>query len=168
MTCKTVLLAITLAIATALVGGCATLDAKRAGARTAIEAGTLQYIDGDRERAQRVYDVTTGLLEQLDTDSDRPVRQALDEIEQRARDRIQWSQLTDAEALVVHRVIDAARAEIEHRIQQGTMDESRRVAISTVLRWIRDIAQLSGAHDGSNLESLDSDAALAPRRARTT
>ena len=160
---------IIIAALTALViAGCASFDAGSTGARTAIEAATLKYIDGDRERAERVHRITSGLLEEAEAETEQPIRKTLDAIEERARERIEWSRLDEAEALVVHRVIDAARAEIEHRVQQGTVDERQSVAIRTVLIWIRDIAQLSGGgFDGDDVETVGGNAGVAVGRAHS-
>ena len=141
--------------------GCASFDATSAGARTAIEAATLKYIDGDPERAQRVYEITSDLVGVADSGDEQPIRQTLDAIEERARDRIEWSRLDDAEALVIHRLIDAARAEIEARIDNGSVDESERAAIRTVLRWVRDIARLSGGGFDGDVETVGGNAGVA-------
>lgn len=154
-----------LAIAMALaLTGCASFDLNNAGARTAIEAATLQFIDGDQSRADRVYEVTDGLLSSAEGDA-QPIRKTLDAMEARVRDRVQWDKLTDAEALLVHRLIDAVRAEVSARVNQGTLDESQRAAIQSVLRWIRDMAQLSGGFDGTAMEDMARDEGMASGRA---
>jgi len=144
--------------------GCAGLNLKQEGARTAIEAATLEYIDGNAARANRVYEITDGLIESTEDKDAMPVKEALRLIESKARERIEWDQLNETEAIVVDRLIDAARAEIEHQIEQGAVDQSTRVAVVTVLQWVRNIAQISGGGDGNQLQAMGSYAALGPRR----
>lgn len=143
---------------------CASLNFKQEGARTAMETATIQYIDGQQKRAKNLYKISNGLIEATQKQGELPVKQALGRIEEKARDRISWGQLSEAEALVIHRLIDVARAEIEQRIKQGSVNESTRVAIVTVLEWVRDIARLSGGGNGIDVESMGGNEALAPRR----
>ena len=156
------------AIMAFLMTACVGFSFQREGARTAIEVATLKYIDGDSQRAQRVYEITSGLIKDTKDNAQKPLRQTLDRIESKARERIEWDKLDQAEALVVHRVIDAARAEIEHRVSQGTVNESTQVAVRTVLKWIRDISQLSGGGNGGKFQTVGSDALVGFGRAAST
>ena len=160
---KAVIVALTL-----MFTGCAGVNLQQAGARTAIEVATLKYIDGNNERAGRVYAIASELIEETQNDTEKPLRQTLDRIESKARERIEWNQLDEAEALVVHRVIDAARTEVEHRVKQGTVNESARVAIRTVLKWIRDISQLSGGSNGGQFQAVGGNAFMGFGRAAST
>ena len=147
--------------------GCIGLGLQQAGARTAIEVATLKFIDGDNQRAQRVYEISSELIAITSEDEAQPIKKTLDKIEAKARSRIEWSKLDEAEALLIHRLIDVVRIEIQERAKQGFVDESAQVAIRTVLKWVRNIAQLSGGGNGDQFETLGGNAIVGTGRARS-
>lgn len=147
--------------------GCIGLGLQQSGARTAIEVATLKFIDGDNQRAQRVYEISSELIAITSEDKAQPIKKTLDRIESKARSRIEWSKLDEAEALLVHRLIDVARAEVQERAEKGFSGGSARVAIRTVLKWIRDIAELSGGGNGTQFEAVGRYALVGAGRAHS-
>lgn len=143
------------------------LGTRQTGARTAIEVATLKFIDGDSQRARRFYEITDGLIAITSETETQSIKKTLDKIEAKARSRIEWSKLDEAEALLIHRLIDVVRIEIQERAKQGFVDESAQVAIRTVLKWVRNIAQLSGGGNGDQFETLGGNAIVGTGRARS-
>mgnify|MGYP006428165319 CR=1 FL=1 len=151
----------------AILSGCGFLQSidfngRGLAARSAIEVATLKFIDGDQDRAQRINEITSEILAVADRGKEEAINEALNRIENKLRNEIVWSNLDDAEALLINRVIDVARNEIEERAREGTVDKSVKVAAKTVLEWIRDISNTRGAID--DVKTVGRDAPVGLRR----
>lgn len=147
MNAKKYLVALIASAVLALTAGCAALKQGGTGAQTAVEVATIKVIDGDAERANRVVEIVgkvRGLIEGDEVST-------LETVEDNVRSAIDWSGLDTAEKLVVNRLIDAVRAEIDNRINAddiASLDPDEVVAVQRILDWIEQAAVMAGA--GSN------------------
>jgi hypothetical protein len=146
---------ITLALSVVLTG-CAAINNGSPAAKTAIQAATLKVIGGDPDRAQRVHELAGEVPALMDGAAGDAT--TMDAVEKRVREEIQWQYLDQAEQLVASNLVDAVRAEIEARIEGGSLDPDDRVAVRTVMQWIRKAAAMAG---GGNVAATEA-AAGAP------
>lgn len=138
--------------ALAFLPGCAILqgdgsEGEEFAVRSSIQLATVKVIDGDQERAERVVEIASQARELVAGDS----TAALDEVEQRVRDEIQWDTLSPAEQQVASDLVELVRAELEARIGEGALDPEDRVAVRTVLDWIIEAAGRAAGEDSSAL-----------------
>lgn len=145
--------------------GCAALKQGGTGAQTAVEVATIKVIDGDAERANRVVEIVgkvRGLIEGDEVST-------LETVEDNVRSAIDWSGLDTAEKLVVNRLIDAVRAEIDNRINAddiASLDPDEVVAVQRILNWIEQAAVMAGARtDAANDEAVHREEAVQLGRA---
>ncbi|HKJ74730.1 MAG TPA: hypothetical protein VKA19_11490 [Alphaproteobacteria bacterium] len=110
-------------------------------AKTVIQVAVLKYIGDDTDRADRVYQITTGAIDQVNAGTE----STLDAVEAYVRAEIRWDRLDSAETLIADRLIVAVRTEIESKIEDGVLAPDDRVLVADVLGWIRDAAVMAGA-----------------------
>lgn len=149
--------ALTALLVAAVLGvstGCATLSGEggdNAAAKTAVQVATIKVIDEQPSRAQRVVAIADRLDDLISDDA----TTSLDDVERRVRASIDWSGLDTAEKLVVNRLIDAVRLEIDTRLEADqlsadVLDERDELAVQQIIDWIRQAAQMSGAGAGAD------------------
>lgn len=134
-------LAVGILASMAFLPGCSILqgegsEGEEFAVRSAIQIATVEVIDGDAERADQVVAIASQARELVAGDA----TAALDAVEQRVRDEIQWDALSPTEQQVASDLVELVRAELEARIDGGTLDPGDRVAVRTVLDWIIEAA----------------------------
>lgn len=160
-----ILTAIVIAVALFLPG-CASVQESGSGAKTAVQVAALKVIDEDADRAERVTELTRKVRSTLTGDE----TTSLDKVEANVRDAVDWSSLDSAESLVVNRLIDAVRLEIEKRIDSdvATLDPDEVVAVKRILDWVEEAALMSGAevsHHDPDPQAVPREEAVLARRA---
>lgn len=152
-------------VAVALVTGCASLNNGGATAKTAVQIATFKVIDKDPERAQDVYDTAGKAVSLIEGEK----LTTLDAVESSIRSEIDLSGYTPSEKLVINRLIDAVRVEIEARINTdgvGSLDPEQVVAVKRVLNWVRQAAVMAGAKPDAKTETTARPSSVPDGRAR--
>jgi hypothetical protein len=110
-------------------------------AKSAIQYATIKAIEGKSERAKRVVSITAD----LDSLVDGNTQASVDKVEQLVRDEVRWDKLDTADTLLVNNLINGVKVQLQKRIDEGVLDKDERVAVRTVLTWVREAAKIAKA-----------------------
>ena len=108
-------------------------------AKTAIQYGTLKYIDGDPEKSIAVLQFVSGSREFLDSSATTRV----DEISNNLKEQIDWSKLSPANARIINTLFDTVQKYVTRQVEGENLSAESLVTLNSVLSWIEDAALLA-------------------------
>jgi hypothetical protein len=109
-------------------------------AKSAIQYGTLAYIEDDEDNYDKVVEYTGTLKEYLGKDK----YATLDFVIAKVKSDIAESDLKPSEKLVVLNIVDAVETYAKQKLEEQDLDLSDyKATASTVIGWIEEAAELS-------------------------
>lgn len=122
---------------TSALASCSFLEERPATAYLATTYATLKVIDDDAEKAERVIEIATEVLQLASSDPETTISRLMSE----ARGLIRWNRLDDADTLLVNALL----VEVEHRLREkfgdGIIPEDARLTVQTLAGWVIEAAQ---------------------------
>lgn len=107
--------------------------------KTAIQYGTLRFIDGDPEKSEAVISFVNSSREFLDLSSTSRV----DDIANFMKDQIEWSKLSASNARLINTLFDTVQSYVNRKVEGEDLSAEALVTIREVLNWIEDATLLS-------------------------
>ena len=108
-------------------------------AKTAVQYGVLRFIDGDPDRAEAVNAFLDTSRSFLDSDTVTRVSDLSDSL----KERIDWSSLSTANALLLNTLFDTVQRYITLQVEGEDLSPEAVVTIHAVFLWVEDAAALS-------------------------
>lgn len=136
---------IILAVCVFFMGACSTVQDiiynEPIVAKSAIQYGTLKYIDGDDQKDDQVIEYATDLKEQIETDEYETLDIVISKIKQ---DIAQSDSIEAPEKLIALNIVDAVKEYAVKKLneQDLSLDEYKATA-TVVIDWIIEAAELS-------------------------
>lgn len=108
-------------------------------AKTAVQYGTLKFIDGDIEKSESVIQFVNSSRNFLDLNSTSRV----DEIANFMKDQIKWDDLSTANARLINTLFDTVQKYINRKVEDEDLSADALLTIYQVLDWIEEATALS-------------------------
>jgi hypothetical protein len=108
-------------------------------AKTAIQYGTLRFIDGDQEKTEAVVSFVNSSREFLDLSSTSRV----DDVANFMKGQINWEDLSVANASLINTLFDTVQTYINRKVEGEDLSPEALVTIHEVLNWIEEATMLS-------------------------
>lgn len=136
------ILAILIAFSTLMMGCTTTLtNSEQIAATLAIKYATLRVIEDSDDQAtaaNRIVEMTEQAQELVDSGTVTLV----DDLVGRIRERIDWAEMDASRSLLAEALLEAAKLELENRIQGGSLNPETVVVLSRMLQDIVSTARL--------------------------
>ena len=126
-----------------LIGGCTTTltNSEQIAATLAIKYATLRVIEEAEDQttvANRIVEIAEQAQELVDSGTVTLV----DDLVGRIRERIDWAEMDASRSLLAEALLEAAKLELENRIQGGSLNPETVVVLSQMLQDIITTARL--------------------------
>lgn len=108
-------------------------------AKTAVQYGTLKFIDGDIEKSESVIQFVNSSRNFLDLNSTSRV----DEIANFMKDQIKWDDLSTANARLINTLFDTVQKYINRKVEDEDLSADALLTIYQVLDWVEEATALS-------------------------
>lgn len=119
------------------LSGCAWLSENEGSARLLTTYATLKVIDGDAARADRVEEIALEVATYAGADPDVSV----DALIARVRGLIDWSDLDEADTLLVNALLVEVSIRLKEKLGDGLIPEDARITVQTLAGWVIEAAR---------------------------
>ena len=126
-------------LATVSMSACSFLGEHKATAKLATQYATIKIIDGDRAKAQRVWEIAKEVKKYANTKPQLTVDRLIDEV----KAQINWGDLDAADTLLVNALIDELSQQLTNRLGSQSLPKDLRLAVDTVVDWVISAAHLT-------------------------
>lgn len=120
------------------LSACATFETHAPVAQLGVQVATMKVIEEHPERAGRIVEIADAALLLVDGGMESTVPL----IDMAVRKQIDWQGLSPSDRLLVNALLLAVRDELQRRVGDDALDETKLLQVRQVIVWVRDAAEL--------------------------